>query len=148
MTVLQLVFAGENDSRRIEPRPNPDAKDPGVLENEGVPTVDVGSDLLVQFAHQLANHGFRLLEISLVDRFFKEADDQVTEELEPAFRNLVSANLQAARQFKNDYLTDYFVNHVRFFNRETQNEVTIGQEGVVHAQLEDIKSLTAALNIA
>jgi hypothetical protein len=143
-----LVFAGDSASRRIEARPNPRNKDSDALQREGVETVDVGSDLLLQFASHLAHAGFRVLEISLVDRFYAEADEEVKDQLEPPLRDLVTSNFDAAKKFKDEFLADVFVSDVRLLNSKTGNVVTLGQEGVVHASNEDIESLSAALNEA
>ncbi|MEN4446419.1 hypothetical protein [Mycobacterium sp. SM3041] len=148
MTVLQLVFADDSSSPRIEPRPNPEGKALDELEREGVRAVDVGSDQLIEFASSLSHAGFRVLGVSLVDRYFSEVDDEIAAELEPAFRALISTNLDAAREFKHDFLADLFVSDVKLRNTRTGNVVTLGQEGVVHADADEIEFLAAGLNQA
>lgn len=148
MTVLQLIEDRSGGQRRIEPLPNPDEKTPEDLESEGVSTVDVGSDALIDFAVRLSHAGFRILEFSLVDRYFTEVDDDTAHELEPRLRRLAITDANGLEDFKASFLADLFVDHVRMRNRETGNVIVLGQEGVVHAQLEDIDSLSRALNEA
>lgn len=148
MTVLQLVLKGNGTSQHIEPQPNPEGKDPEELQKEGIQTVDVGSDLLIKFASSLSHAGFRVLGISLVDRYFAEVDDEFSKQIVPLFSKLLSSDLDAAQKFKNDYLSDLFVNDIRLLNRQTGNVVTLGQEGVVHANTEEIEYLSTALNKA
>lgn len=146
MTVLQLIEDRSGGTPRIETLPNPDGKAPEVLEGEGFTTVDVGSDALITFAARLSHAGFKILEFSLVNRYFVEIDSDSAFEIEPRLRKLVSTNNQELEYFKTQFLADLFVDSVRLLNRETGNVVTLGQEGVVHAQAEDIDSLSRALN--
>lgn len=146
MSVLQLIEDRTGDKPRIEPLPNPDELPPEDFENDGVHTVDLGSDALIQFAGKLSRAGFRILEFSLVDRFFAEVDADTKKELEPLLRKAATADSAFLESFKHQFLVDLFVDHVRMYNRNTGNVVTLGQEGVIHAQTEDIESLSNALN--
>lgn len=152
MTVLQLVRTSDGTTSRIEPRPNLEQKTPDQLEDEGLDTVDVGSDLLLRFANNLAHAGFRLLDIALVDRYFNEvedphSDDRISSQFDELLK-LVAADYEAARKYRQDRLPDLFVNDIRLRNLKTGNTVILGQEGVVHADLAEIEYLTAGLNTA
>ncbi|GAA4660600.1 hypothetical protein [Gordonia humi] len=146
MAVLQLIEDRSGDTSRIEPLPNPDEKEPEVLESEGFSTVDAGSDLLIDFAEQLSHAGFKILEFSLVDRYFTEVDEDIADQLEPRLRRLVASDRRGLKDFKARFLVDLFVDHVRLRNRNTGNVIVLGQEGVVHAHAEEIEYLSRALN--
>jgi hypothetical protein len=150
MAVLQLVRTSDGTTSRIVPLPNPEQQDPDDLEKEGLDTVDVGSDLLLRFANNLVHSGFRLVDIVLVDRYFKELDDpQSDENIASKFDELLKlivTDYEEARLYRQQQFPDLFVNDVRLRNLKTGNTVILGQEGVVHADLGEIDYLTPGLN--
>lgn len=148
MKVLQLINASEGESPRIEALPNPDGKDLDTFLHEGIPAIDVGSDLLIKFVYFLAHADFRVLEISLVDRYFAEAPKQISEEFAGVLADLAVSDYSAAQKFRNEFLPDYFVSDVRALNKRTNSVVRLGQEGVVHANDEDIAYLSEPLTKA
>lgn len=150
MTVLQLVSTGDGTTSRIVPQPNPEQKTPDELEDEGVHTIDVGSDLLLRFANNLTHAGFRLIDVVLVDRYFNELDDPHSDEHISSnfdeFLKLIPVDYDAARMYRQERFPDLFVNDVRLRNLKTGNTVVLGQEGVILADIDEIKYLTAGLN--
>ncbi|BDD96557.1 hypothetical protein [Mycolicibacterium fortuitum] len=144
MSVLQLI---RGETQGLEPLPNPEQLQPAQIFRESGNAFLAGSDDLIFIAYHLSHRGYRVLDFYIVNRFFVPIEEEEREWLsEELIRLIESGRLKAIHKFIERHLDGRFVEQVRLHSYVTDNNITIAQQGVVHANDEDVAPLRKGLD--
>lgn len=143
MSVLQLVRGGGD--KGLEPLPNPKQLKPVQIFREGQGAFLAGSDDLIAIAFHLNQYDFRVLDFYIVDRYFVPIGEDEREWLSTELIKIIeSRKSNAIRDFVDRYMSARFVEQVLLLSG-AGNNLSIAQQGVVHASEEDVASLRKGL---